>query len=72
MTKLLARALKKMKALPGPEQDAIASLVLEELEDERRWEKAFAKSGRALRRLGEEAAAEHRAKKTKPLDPERL
>ena len=72
MTKLLARAVKKMKALPQPEQDAIASLVLAELEDEQRWERALAKSGRALKRLADEAAAEHRARKTKPLVPDRL
>ncbi|MCL0074381.1 hypothetical protein M1O50_05920 [Dehalococcoidia bacterium] len=65
MTKLLERAVEKTKKLPDSEQDAIAALILEELEDEMRWEKAFARSQDALAKLAQEAMAEHRAGKTK-------
>lgn len=34
--------VKKVKALPDSEQDAIAALILEELEDEAHWDKTFA------------------------------
>ncbi|MCL0069966.1 hypothetical protein M1O53_02660 [Dehalococcoidia bacterium] len=65
MTKLLERAVEKTKKLPDSEQDAIAALILEELEDEMRWGKAFARSQDALAKLAQEAMAEHRAGKTK-------
>ncbi len=72
MTKLLERAVKKVEALPDREQDAIAALILEELEDETRWDKTFARTQEALARLAAEAMAEDRAGKTEALDPDRL
>ena len=37
-----------MSALPDDEQDAVASIILEEIEDEERWRATFAKfAGRA-------------------------
>jgi hypothetical protein len=36
MTELLGRAIAKLQALSESEQDAIASIILDELEDERR------------------------------------
>ncbi len=72
MTKLLERAVEKARKLPDPEQDAIAVLILEELEDEGRWEKAFARSQDALAKLAQEAMVEDRAGKTKQLDPDTL
>lgn len=44
MTPLLEKALSEVYKLPPEEQDSIAALILEELEDEHRWDKAFAKS----------------------------
>ena len=44
MTQLLEEAIDAVKKLPTPDQDAIASLILEELADERRWDAAFAAS----------------------------
>ena len=72
MTKLLEQAFDKARKLPEREQDSIANLILDEVEDEARWDKAFAASPRALAALAEEAAAEDRAKRTQPLDPDRL
>ncbi len=68
MTKLLEEALKKISSLPQEEQDAIASQILAELEDEAAWAERFAASGSKLRRLADEALAEHRKGKTRPLD----
>ncbi|MBN1291725.1 MAG: hypothetical protein JXB48_07780 [Candidatus Latescibacteria bacterium] len=67
MTELLDRVVEKARRLPDPEQDAIAALILEELEDEVRWGKAFAGSQDALAKLAQEAMAEDRAGKTKEL-----
>ncbi|MGI8982213.1 MAG: hypothetical protein ACR2FY_23520 [Pirellulaceae bacterium] len=44
MTLLLEQALAKVNSLPQPEQDAIASLILDELADEQRWADSFARS----------------------------
>ena len=72
MTPLLEQAFTKASKLSAEEQDTIASLVLHEIESERRWDKAFASSQDALAQLADEALAEHRAGKTKRLNPDDL
>ncbi|MBX9254483.1 hypothetical protein H1Q63_11085 [Desmonostoc muscorum CCALA 125] len=72
MTKLLEQAIARVKQLPETEQDAIAALILEELEDEARWDKAFAQSHDVLAELAAAALAEDQAGKTQELDPETL
>ena len=42
MSEFLEQALAKLQELSEPEQDAIASLILEEISDEQRWDEAFA------------------------------
>lgn len=64
MTQLLEQAIVQLKTLPDIEQDAIAALILEELEDEIQWNEAFANSQDALARVAAEAMAEHRAGET--------
>lgn len=51
MTQLLQRALAEVQKLSEPEQDAIATLILDELVDEHRWETAFANSQDKLSEL---------------------
>ena len=68
MTKLLEKALKRVSKLPQDEQDAIASQILSEIEDEAQWAKQFAATGSKLRRLAEEALAEDQRGETLPLD----
>jgi hypothetical protein len=53
MTQLLKQAMEKVQGLPNPEQDAIASLILDELADEQRWAELVARS---QNRLAEMAA----------------
>ena len=80
MTKLLEQAIAKLKTRPISEQDslvenlpsAIAALILEEIEDDNRWDESFARSPDLLAKLAGEAMAEHRAGKTQALDPETL
>lgn len=72
MTQLLEQAIAKLKTLPASEQDAIAALILEELEDEELWDKKFERSQDALALLAAEAMAEDRIGKTQELDPETL
>jgi len=79
MTELLEYAISRLKTLPADEQDAlaklsvgIAAIILAELEDELRWDEAFAKSPDLLAKLASEAIAEFRAGKTQELDPDKL
>jgi hypothetical protein len=43
MSQLLEQALTEIKRLPESEQNAIATLILDELTDERRWHEKFAR-----------------------------
>lgn len=72
MTELLEQAIAKVKMLSETEQNAIATLILEELEDELRWSAAFARSTNQLAQLAAEAMDEYRAGKTQALDPDSL
>ena len=51
MTQLLEQAIGEARKLPEAEQDAIAAVILEELDDERRWDEAFAASQDRLSEL---------------------
>jgi hypothetical protein len=44
MSQLLEKALAQVRKLPELEQDAIATLILDELSDEQRWDDTFAKT----------------------------
>ena len=72
MTRLLERALAEMSKLSEDEQDAIAAWLLEQLESERRWGDAFARSGDLLDRMADEALREFHEGRTKPLIPDEL
>ena len=72
MTELLEQAIAKVKNLSDSEQNAIATIILEELEDETKWDKSFASSQDLLANLAGEAMNEYKAGKTEELDPETL
>jgi hypothetical protein len=72
MTILLEKAMTEVRKLPDPEQDAIATLILEEIKDEALWDKKFEQSQDVLAKLAAEAMVEDRAGKTKDLDPDKL
>src|SRR5205823_14365648 len=68
VTGLLEDALRKVAALSREEQDAIASQILETLEDEAAWKQKLAATRPKLRALADAATREHQEGKTKPLD----
>lgn len=72
MTELLEQAIARLKNLPSNDQNAIATMILEEIEDDQRWDESFARSSDLLAKLATEAMAEYRAGKTQELDPETL
>jgi hypothetical protein len=72
MTKLLEEAISQLKTRSISEQDSLAAMILEELNDDNQWDESFARSPDLLAKLAAEAMAEHRAGKTQELDPETL
>ncbi len=74
MSELLEQAITKVLALPEESQDAIASIILREIEAEGRWDELFARpeSADMLSRLADEALAEARAGRAVPLDAAEL
>ena len=61
MTQLLQRALAEVQKLSSSEQDAIGAIIIDELEDQKLWDEAFAQSQESLSRLAEKARADIRA-----------
>jgi hypothetical protein len=68
MTGLLEEALRRVETLSPKEQDAIASHIIETLDDEEAWSRSFSGNRSALRSLAREALEEHRRGETRPLD----
>ena len=58
MTQLLEKALIAVYKLPPEKQDAIAAVILEELEDEQRWDDVFAASQDKLAQLAQKVRAD--------------
>jgi hypothetical protein len=66
----MEQAFQMARQLPEREQEAIASIILQEIESERRWGELFAqpKSADLLSRMADEALAEVRAGRARRLD----
>lgn len=71
-TQLLERAFAEAAKLPDRDQDALAALVMEELESEKKWDDAFANSQDMLAQMAEQALAEHKKGETRPLNVDAL
>lgn len=67
MTELLEKALAEVSKLSAEEQDAIAALILEALEDERQWEAAFSASPDKLAKLAEKVREDIRAGRVREM-----
>ncbi|MDX2036066.1 MAG: hypothetical protein SFX72_05400 [Isosphaeraceae bacterium] len=63
MSRLLDQAIEVVKKLPESDQNALASILLEEIEAERRWDELFARpeSADLLSRMADQALAAARA-----------
>lgn len=72
MTELLKKAFREAEKLTPEQQDALASLVLAELESERRWEETFERSQDALAELADQAVRDDEAGRTEELIPDEL
>ncbi len=72
MTQLLTQAFAEVQKLPQLEQDAIATLILDELADEQRWDASFARSQDQLARLAAKARDDIRAGRVRSLGIDEL
>ena len=72
MSELFDRAVARARQLPADRQNAIAALILDEIEDDARWDAAFANSHDALEHLAAQADDEDRKGLTEVLDPDKL
>lgn len=74
MSQLLQQAIEKASELLQKEQDNFACFLLSELESERQWMELFGRpeSEELLERLADESLSAHRARLTRPLNPEEL
>lgn len=68
MTGPLDRALRRVESLSREEQDAIASQIMETLDDEEAWACSFRERPALLRSLAREALEEPRRGETRPPD----
>jgi len=71
MTELLERTITKLRNLSVEQQDAIAMVILDELEDEVKWDISFERSKNMLAELAGVAMLEYGAGKTQELFPEK-
>ena len=74
MSQLMEQALAKARQLPEHDQEAIAAIILQEIESERRWDELFARpeSADLLSRMADEALAEAKAGRARRLDVNEL
>ena len=72
MTELLEHVIARLQTLPEAEQNAITSIILEELADEQRWDQAFSRSPELLAKLAASAMAEYHAGETQEFAPDTL
>jgi hypothetical protein len=57
-----------VEALPDQEQDAIASQILETLDDEAAWERTFEANREEFEALADKALEEYRRDETRPIE----
>lgn len=68
MTALLEQALQRVQTLSQEEQDAIASQILETLDEEAAWEQSLKRDPERLHAMAKKALDEHRRGETRPIE----
>ncbi len=72
MTEKLEKVIAHVRQLSEDQQDFIATIILEELESEARWDAAFANSQDVLEKLAAEVDEAEREGLIEDLDPDKL
>jgi hypothetical protein len=70
MTRLMEQAIVQASRLSEEEQDAIASIILREIQSEGRWDELFSLPGSTdlLSGMADDALADARSGRSRPLD----
>jgi hypothetical protein len=58
MTQLLQQAIAAIQQLPDDKQDAMASLILDEIASDKRWDEAFARTEDKLAKMAEKVRSD--------------
>ena len=69
---MLQQAIERLSQVPEDRQDALAALLLHELDEDERWSQSTAANQDKLRGLVEDVLAADRRGECKPLDPDKL
>ena len=72
MTQLLEKVLTEVHKLPPEKQDAIAAVILEELEDAQLWDKAFSESQDKLVQLAQKVRTDIKAGRIRKMGIDEL
>jgi hypothetical protein len=72
MTKSLEQAIERLQQMPEERQDALAQLLLHEIDEEERWRQSTAANAEKLQGLVNEVMKDDRSGKCEPLDPDNL
>ena len=72
MTQLLEKVLTEVHKLPPEKQDAIAAVILEELEDAQLWDKAFSESENKFSQLAQKVRTDIKAGRIKKMGIDEL
>jgi hypothetical protein len=70
MSRLMDQAILKIQQLPEQDQESLASIILQEIESEHRWDELFARpeSADLLLRMADEALVEARSGRARRLE----
>jgi len=69
MTQKLQKVIEKLRSLPADKQDQMAGIVLQELEEDAKWEATTAKHRHNAAKLVEQVLEDEKQGRTKKLDP---
>jgi hypothetical protein len=72
MTNALQQAIERLKQVPQDRQDAIAALLLHELDEDERWTQSTNANADKLRVLVQDVLDANRRGECEPLDPNQL
>jgi hypothetical protein len=72
MTKALQQAIERLQQAPAERQDALAALLLHELDEDERWSRSTAANSEKLKGFAEGILEADRRGECETLDPDQL
>jgi hypothetical protein len=72
MTRLMEKAIERLRAVPETQQDQVAQFLLNELAEDDRWSRSTAQNEGKVKALVNSILADDDRKVCEPLDPDRL